>query len=99
MNAKDATSRVASWALLLQQYYFNLTDVIYRPACQNGNVLQQSDPEINEIREKQHKDPASSAIMDCIQNDILPSNDAKARKILLRRVILQSRRFVVSSRF
>ena len=48
------------------------------------NALQQSDPEIDKIREKQQKDPALSEIMDYIQNDILPSNDAKARKILLR---------------
>ena len=48
------------------------------------NALQQSDPEIEKIREKQRKDPELSEIMDYIQHDSLPSNDAKARRILLR---------------
>ena len=96
MNVKDATGRLARWALLLQQYNF---DIIHRPGCQNGNAdafsrrpypttnlnaLQQSDPEIEKIREKQRKDPELSEIMDYIQHDSLPSNDAKARRILLR---------------
>ena len=65
MNVKDATGRLASWALLLQQYNF---EIIHRPGCQNGNAdalsrrsypnnnlnaLQlQSDPETDKIREK-----------------------------------------------
>ena len=68
MNVKDATGRLARWALMLQQYSF---DIIHRPGCQNGNAdalsrrpypttnlnaLQQSDPEIEKIREKQRKD-------------------------------------------
>ena len=96
MNVKDATGRLARWALLLQQYNF---DIIHRPGCQNGNAdalsrrpypttnlnaLQQSDPDIDKIREKQRKDPELSERMDYIQNDVLPSNDAKARRILLR---------------
>lgn len=80
MNAKDATSRVASWALLLQQYCFNLTDVIHHPACQNGNALRESDPEINEIREKQHKDPASSAIMVISRMTFYPATMQKPGK-------------------
>ena len=35
MNVKDATGRLARWALFLQQYDF---DVIHSPACQNGNA-------------------------------------------------------------
>ena len=81
---------------MLQQYNF---DIIQRPGCQNGNAdalsmrpypntslsaLQRSDPEIDKIREKQQKDPELSEIMEYIQNDILPSNEAKAKKILLR---------------
>ena len=96
MNVKYANGRLARWALLLQQYNF---EIIHRPGCQNGNAdalsrrpypttnlnaLQQSDPEIEKIREKQRKDPELSEIMDYIQNDVLPSNDAKARRILLR---------------
>ena len=98
MNVKDATGRLARWALLLQQYDF---DVIRRPGCQNAiadalsrrlysntnlGALQQTDPEIDKIREKQQKDPALSEIIDSIQIDILPSNDAKAGRILLRSV-------------
>ena len=67
-NVKDATVRLARCALLLQQYNF---EIIHRPGCQNGNAdasstrpypntnlntLQQSDPEIDKIREKQCKD-------------------------------------------
>ena len=67
MNVKDATGRLARWALLLQQYNF---EIIHRPGCQNGNAdalsrrpypntslnaLQQCDPEIGEICEKQRK--------------------------------------------
>ena len=96
MNVKDATVRLARWALLLQQYDFV---VIHRSGCQNGNAdalsrrlypntnlntLQQSDPEIDKICEKQREDPALSEIIDYIQDEILSSNDAKARKILLR---------------
>ena len=96
MNVKDATGRLARWALLLQQYNF---DIIHRPGCQNGNAdalsrrpypttnlnaLQQSEPETDKICEKQRKDPELSEIMDYIQNDSLPSSNAKARGILLR---------------
>ena len=48
------------------------------------NVLQQSEPESDKIREKQRKDLELSEMIDYIQDDILPSNDAKARRILLR---------------
>ena len=93
----DATGRLARWALLLQQYNF---EIIHRPGCQNGNAdalsrrpypntdlsaLQQSDPEIDKIREKQRKDPELGEIIDYIQHDNLPSNNAKARIIFLRR--------------
>ena len=96
MNVRDATGRLARWALLLQRYDF---DVIHRPGCQNGNTdalsrrpypnpklraLQQSDPNVDEIHAKQQRDPDLCEIIDRIQNDILPSNDARARKILLR---------------
>ena len=92
MNVKDATGRLARWALFLQQYNFEIS---HRPGCQNGNAdalsrrpypttnlnaLQQSEPETNKIRGKQRKDPELSEIMDYI----VPSNDAKARRILLR---------------
>ena len=50
----------------------------------NLSALQQSDPNIDEIREKQQRDPDLSEIIDYIQDDILPSNNAGARKILLR---------------
>ena len=96
MNVKDASGRLARCALLLHQYNFK---ILHHPGCQNGNVgalswcpysttnlsaLRQSDPEISEIREKQRKDPELSEMLGCIQDDILPSNDTKARRILLR---------------
>ena len=96
MNVEDATGRLARWALLLQKYNF---DIIHRPGNQNGNAdalsrrphpntilnaLQQSDPEIGEIREKQRKDSELSEIIDYIQHDILSSNYSKAGRILPR---------------
>ena len=96
MNVKDATGHLARWALLLQQYDF---DDIHCPGCQNGNTdallrctdpnanlstLQESDPNIDEIREKQQRDPDLSELIDYIQDEILPRNDARARRILLR---------------
>ena len=96
VNYKDASGRLARWALLLQLFNF---EIVHRPGCQNGNAdalsgrpypstnlnaLQQSDAEIDKIREKQQKDPELREIMDYIQHDILTSNDAKATKILLR---------------
>ena len=94
MNVKDAIGRLARWALLLQQYNF---EIIHCPGCQNGNAdalsrrpyptnlnaLQQSEPETDKIREKQRKDPELSEMIDYVQNDIFPSKDAKARRILL----------------
>ena len=92
MNVKDATGRLARWALLLQQHNF---EIIHRPGCQNGNAvalsrrpypttnlnaLQQSEPETDKIREKQRKAPELSEIMDYIQDDIVPSNDARAER-------------------
>ena len=47
-------------------------------------ILRITDEESNEIREQQQKDQGLIEIMDYIQNDTLPSNDTKARKILLR---------------
>ena len=100
MNVKDVTGRLARWALLLQQYNF---EIIHRPGCQNGNAnalsrppypstnlsaLQQSDPEIDKIREKQRKDPELSEMIDHIQDEIFPSNDAKASRILFKEAIV-----------
>ena len=69
MKAKDATSRVASWGFVALAILFQF-DWCHLPSClPNGNALQQSDPEINEIREKQLKDPASSAIMDYVYSE------------------------------
>ena len=97
MNVKDVTGRLATWALLLQQYNF---EIIHRPGCQNGNAnalsrppypttnlsaLQQSDPEIDKIREKQRKDPELSEMIDYTQDEIFPSNDAKTSRILFKK--------------
>ena len=76
MNVKDATGRLGRWALLLQQYNF---EIIHPPGCQNGNAdalsrrpypntnslnaLQQSDSEIDKIHEKQRKDPELSEMI------------------------------------
>jgi len=95
MNIKDATGRLARWALLLQQYSF---DIVHRPGKIHGNAdclsrrpydscelssFQKEDPQIAKTRELQRRDPEISAMIDFLESDILPSNDKAARKILL----------------
>ena len=95
MNVKDATGRLARWALLLQKYDF---DIVYRPGTQNGNAdglsrrpyetcelssLQREDPQVVKTREMQRCDPELSEIIDFLETDVLPSDDKSARRILL----------------
>ena len=76
MNVKDASGRLARWALLLQQYDF---EIIHRPAKMHGNAdslsrrphdtrecnsLQKEEPQVTKIRELQRHDLDLSEIID-----------------------------------
>ena len=93
MNVKDASGRLARWALLLQQYDFN---IVHRPGRNHGNAdclsrrpyaceissLKKEEPQTLHTREMQRRDPELTAMIDFLENDILPTNDRDACKIL-----------------
>ena len=95
MNVKDASGRLARWALLLQQYDF---EIVHRPGKIHGNAdglsrrpyvscdfnsLQKEDSQVAKTRELQRRDLDLSEIIDYLESDVLPSDDRAARKILL----------------
>ena len=95
MNVKDASGRLARWALLLQQYDFN---IVHRPGRIHGNAdclsrrpydsceissLKKEEPQTPHTQEMQRRDPELAAMIDFLENDILPTKDKDARKILL----------------
>ena len=95
MNVKDASGRLARWALLLQQYDFN---IVHRPSRIHGNAdclsrrpydsckmisLKKEEPRTSHTQEMQRRDPEIAVMIDFLENDILPTNDKDARKILL----------------
>ncbi|PFX12172.1 Retrovirus-related Pol polyprotein from transposon 17.6, partial [Stylophora pistillata] len=92
MNVKDASGRLARWALLLQQYDF---EIVHRPGKMHGNAdslsrrpydtrecnsIQKDEPK---ERELQRRDFDLSVIIDYLENDILPLDDSAARNLLL----------------
>ena len=95
MNVKDASGRLARWALLLQLYDF---EIVHRPGKIHGNAdglsrrpyvscdfnsLQKEDLKVAKTRELQRRDLDLSEIIDYLESDVLPSDDRAARKILL----------------
>ena len=92
MNMKDATGRLARWSLLIQQFDF---EIIHRPGKDHTNAdslsrrpydickLSEQATETKEIFEKQRKDQNLAEIIDFHENDVLPDDDGKARKLLL----------------
>ena len=95
MNVKDASGLLARWALLLQQYDFN---IVHRPGRIHGNAdclsrrpydscemssLKKEDPQTPHTQDMQRRDPELAVMIDFLENDILPTNDKVARKILL----------------
>ena len=95
MNVKDASGRLATWALLLQQYDFK---IVHRPGKVHGNAdslsrcpyvtsefnsLQRDDPEVSKTREMQRRDVELSEIIDFPESDVLPFDDGAALKVLL----------------
>ena len=95
MNVKYASGRLATWALLLQQYDF---EIVHRPGKVHGNAdslsrrpyvtsefnsLQRDDPQVSKAREMQRRDVELSEIIDFLESDVLPFDDRDARKVLL----------------
>ena len=91
MNVKDASGRLARWALLLQQYDF---EIVHRPGKVQGNAdslsrrphvtsefnsLQREDPQVSKTREMQRRDVELSEIIDFLESDVLPFDDRDAR--------------------
>ena len=85
MNVKDASGRLARWALLLQQYDF---EIVHRPGKVHGNAdslskrpyvtsefnsLQREDPQVSKTREMQRRDVELSEIINFLESfAILP---------------------------
>ena len=92
LNMKNANGRLARWSLLIQQYDF---EIIHRPGKYNSNAdslsrrpynicrISSKETDVTEIAEKQRRDQDLFAIIEFLENDVLPDDDTKARKLLL----------------
>ena len=93
MNIKEPTGRLARWAVLLQQYDFN---IVHRSGKSNGNAdalsrrdydnliapLDKGGVQTEKIRDLQRRDPALADIIEYLEFEELP-NESKAAKQLL----------------
>ena len=93
MNIKEPTGRLARWAVLLQQYDFN---IVHRSGKSNGNAdalsirdydnliapLDKGGVQTEKIRDLQRRNPALADIIEYLEFEELP-NDSKAAKQLL----------------
>lgn len=93
MNIREPTGRLARWAILLQQYDFN---IVHRSGRSHGNAdalsrrdydtiiatVDTSGVQTEKIKSLQRKDPALADIIEYLEFEQLP-NDSKAAKTLL----------------
>ena len=93
MGIKEPTGRLARWAVLLQQYDFN---IVHRSGKSNGNAdalsrrdydnliapLDKGGVQTEKIRDLQRRNPALADIIEYLEFEELP-NDSKAAKQLL----------------
>ena len=93
MNIKEPTGRLARWALLLQQYDF---EIVHRAGKSNGNAdalsrrdydsiiaaVDTSGVQTDKIKDLQRKDPALSDIIEYLEWETLPENSKEAKKLL-----------------
>lgn len=95
MSLQDPTGRIARWSLLIQQFDF---EILHRPGTFNGNAdglsrrsygkcslnaLSSVGLQLDQISTHQRKDPEIGEIIDYLQNDFLPEDNARAKRVLL----------------
>ena len=95
MSIQDPTGRVARWALLIQQFDF---DIVHRPGVTNGNAdalsrrsygtcelnaLDSPGLQSQRIHDFQRRDPDLWEIIDYLESERLPADNARAKRILL----------------
>ena len=93
MQLKEPSGRLARWALLLQQYDF---EIIHRAGLNNGNAdalsrrpydpviaaLNTTGVQIDRVRELQRKDSSLAGIIEYLEWETLPANNKAAKTIL-----------------
>ena len=93
MNIREPTGRLARWALLLQQYDF---EIVHRSGRSNGNAdalsrreydsvlaaLDTSGVQTDRIKDLQRKDPALADIIEYLEFEDLPEDSKAAKKLL-----------------
>ena len=92
MSIQDPTGRLARWSLLIQQFDF---EIIHRPGKSNGNAdalsrrsygtcdlnaISSAGLQTERISEFQRKDPDLFEIIDYLENDLLPSDNGRAKR-------------------
>ena len=95
MSIQDPTGRVARWALLIQQFDF---DIVQRPGTSNGNAdalsrrhygtcqlnaLDSPGLQSTRIYDFQRRDPDLWELIDYLESERLPPDNARAKRILL----------------
>ena len=95
MSMQDPTGRLARWSLLIQQFDF---DIVHRPGKTNGNAdalsrrhygtcnlnaLDVPGLQTQRLFDFQRKDPDLREIIEYLESDRLPSNNTRAKRILL----------------
>ena len=95
MSIQDPSNRIARWTLLIQQFDF---DIVHRPGTTNGNAdalsrrlygtcslnaLEHVGVKTKEIYDFQRRDSDLADIIDYLENDQLPHDSVRAKRVLL----------------
>ena len=93
MSLKMPCGRLARWALLLQQYDF---EIIHRASVSNGNAdalsrrsydtvvaaIDNPGVQVDRVRYLQRQDPALADIIDYLEYEVLPTSNKSAKTLL-----------------